>query len=301
MRTLMRAALALALGAGGSACASARRADPTAMQSERGTFASADGSRAYLLARPSGGTAAGKRAMVVVLHGCVQSADDIARGSRMTEAAAREGFVVLYPEQPASANVQRCWNWYLPAQTTRGAGEVALLAAMVDSIGRREGVDARRVAVVGMSAGAAMAANLVVAYPERFAALAMHSGIAAGAASDIGSALAVMAKGPADGNALGDAALAAMGPRARAIPVIAIHGAADKVVSPANLSAVVTQWTRVNARATGSGAPVEQHLLDGLGHAWSGGSPDVGYTAPQGPDATGMIVEFLRRAGVIGG
>ena len=284
-------ALALATG-----CASAPRAGPVEMQSERGTFASAEGSRAYVVARPLGGMA-GQRAMVVVLHGCVQSADDIARGTRMTAAAARDGFVVLYPEQPASANIQRCWNWYVPAQIRRGGGEVALLAAMIDSVGRREGVDPRRVAVVGMSAGAAMAANLAVAYPERFAALAMHSGIAAGAASDIGSALAVMGKGPADGSALGDAALAAMGERARPVPVVVIHGAADKVVSPANLSAVVAQWTRVN----GARAPVEQHLLEGIGHAWSGGADGASYTAPQGPDATGMIVEFFRRAGVIGG
>jgi poly(hydroxyalkanoate) depolymerase family esterase len=272
-----------------------QKAGPVEMQTERGTFASAEGSRAYVVARPLGGPAVGQRAMVVVLHGCVQSADDIARGTRMTAAAAREGFVVLYPEQPASANIQRCWNWYVPAQTTRGSGEVALLAAMIDSIGRREGVDLRRIAIVGMSAGAAMAANLVVAYPERFAALAMHSGIAAGAARDIGSALAVMGKGPADGNTLGDAALAAMGARARPIPVIVIHGAIDKVVSPANLPAVVAQWTRVN----GARAPVDQHLLEGVGHAWSGGSSEGNYTAPQGPDATGMIVEFLRRVGVL--
>ncbi|HET7188333.1 MAG TPA: PHB depolymerase family esterase, partial [Gemmatimonadaceae bacterium] len=156
-----------------------------------------------------------------------------------------------------------------------------------------------RIALVGMSAGAAMAANLVVAYPERYAALAMHSGIAAGAATDIASALRVMAQGPGDGTSLGDAALEAMGPQARALPVIALHGAADKVVAPANLAAVVAQWRRVNARAPG-GAAVEEHLLDGVGHAWSGGSAAGSYTAPQGPDATGMILDFFRRARVIG-
>jgi poly(hydroxyalkanoate) depolymerase family esterase len=281
-------------------CASVPSAGPVEMQSERATFSAAEGSRAYVVARPLGGVAA-RRPMIVVLHGCAQSADDIARGTRMTEAAARDGFVVLYPEQPVSANVQRCWNWYVPAQSTRGSGEVALLAAMIESVRSREGVDPNRVAIVGMSAGAAMAANLVVAYPERFAALAMHSGIAAGAATDIGSALGVMAKGPASGEALGDAALAAMGARARAIPVLVLHGAADRVVSPANVPAVVAQWTRVNSGAAGAGAPVEQHLFEGIGHAWSGGSAEGNYTAPQGPDATALIVAFMRRVGVIRG
>jgi poly(hydroxyalkanoate) depolymerase family esterase len=239
--------------------------------------------------------------MIVVLHGCVQTADDIARGTGFNRAAEREGFVLLYPEQPASAHIQRCWNWYLPSQTTRGSGEVALLAEMIDSVARREQVDTRRIALVGMSAGAAMAANLVVAYPDRFAALAMHSGLPAGAASDVGSALRAMGQGAQNGEALGDAALAAMGPRARPIPVIVLHGALDKVVAPANLAATVAQWTRVNARAPGNGATVEQHLFDGVGHAWSGGSAAGNYTAPQGPDATGLILAFFRRVGVIGG
>lgn len=279
-------------------CAPATTPAPVTMQISRDTFASALGSREFVVARPAGAQRE-RLPMLVVLHGCVQSADDIARGTRLSEAAAREGFVVLYPEQPASANLQRCWNWYSPAQSTRGRGEAGLLAEMIDSVAAREGVDRRRISLVGMSAGAAMAANLAVAYPERYAALAMHSGIAAGAATDIASALRVMAQGPGDGGVLGDAALAAMGAQARAMPVIALHGAADKVVAPANLTAVVAQWRRVNARASGS-AVVEEHLLDGVGHAWSGGAAAGSYTAPQGPDATGMILEFFRRARVIG-
>lgn len=281
----------------GVGCARVTSTAPAPLQVNRGTFSSTLGSREFVVARPAG--ARQRLPMLVVLHGCVQSADDIARGTRFSEAAARDGFVVLYPEQPASANLQRCWNWYLPAQSTRGRGEAGLLAEMIDSVARREGVDRQRIALVGMSAGAAMAANLVVAYPERYAALAMHSGIAAGAASDVASALRAMAQGPGDGGALGDAALAVMGGQVRAIPVIALHGAADKVVVPANLTAVAAQWRRVNARVS-RGAAVEEHLLEGVGHAWSGGSAAGSYTAPQGPDATGMILEFFRRARVIG-
>jgi poly(hydroxyalkanoate) depolymerase family esterase len=235
-----------------------------------------------------------------MLHGCGQSAEDFARGTRMNEAAARNGFVVLYPEQSVSAHPQRCWNWYTPAQTTRGAGEVALLSTLIDSVARRERIGAGHVALVGMAAGAAMAANLAVAYPERYSALALHSGVPAGAATDLASAMRAMQQGVGDGIALGNATLAAMGNRARPIPVIALHGSLDRVVSPTNLRATVEQWRVVNAKAPGGGAPVEGRLLQGVGHAWSGGSAAGSFTEPAGPDATALIVEFFRRVGLFG-
>jgi poly(hydroxyalkanoate) depolymerase family esterase len=211
----------------------------------------------------------------------------------MNAAAERERFIVLYPEQPASANPQRCWNWFLPDNVTRDKGETALLAGMIDSAARAYGV--RRVSLVGMSAGAAMAANLAVAYPGRYAALALHSGIPAFAAKDVMGAIGAMRQGASDGDALGAAALAAMGSHARPIPVIALHGSDDKVVSPSNLDATVRQWTVVNSGR----ASVEKVVFDGVGHAWSGGSPDGTFTAPTGPDATGMIVAFLKRVKAI--
>jgi poly(hydroxyalkanoate) depolymerase family esterase len=265
------------------------------------TYTSAQGSREFVVFKPvSLPNEARERALVVMLHGCTQTADDMARGTRMNAAAEREGFIVLYPEQPASAHPQKCWNWFVPAQSTRDQGEAALLAGLIDSVARAEGVSADRISIVGMSAGAAMAANLGVAYPERYAALAMHSGIPALAAKDVMAALAVMRQGAPDGDALGAAALAAMGARARPIAVIALHGSDDKVVSPNNLHALVRQWTVVNAGAPGGGAPVEEVKLDGVGHAWSGGSAEGTFTAPSGPDATEMIVKFLERVGAIG-
>jgi poly(hydroxyalkanoate) depolymerase family esterase len=281
----------------GTACAGAGARPLGAATS--GMFSGAEGSRAFGIFRPTKSPPEGEvRALVVVLHGCAQSAEDIARGTRMNEAAARDGFVVLYPEQPITAHPQRCWNWYTPAQRTRESGEAALLAALIDSVARREGIGGGHVALVGMSAGAAMAANLAVAYPERYGALALHSGLPAGAASDLGAAMRVMQQGSDGGPALGTAALATMGARARPIPVIALHGSTDRVVSPANLRATAEQWRVVNARAPGNGAPVEEHLLAGVGHAWSGGSPDGSFTAPAGEDATALIVAFFRRAGV---
>ncbi|MFL5605105.1 MAG: alpha/beta hydrolase family esterase [Gemmatimonadaceae bacterium] len=289
---MLAATLAVASAAG---CAAAR---PLGAATS-GMFTGADGTRAFGIFRPTKPPREGDaRALVVVLHGCGQSAEDIARATRMNEAAARDGFVVLYPEQPITANPQRCWNWYMPAQTTRGSGEAALLAALIDSVARREAIGAGHVALVGLEAGAAMAANLAVAYPERYAALALHSGVPAGAATDAASARRAMQQGSASGAALGQAALVAMGARARPIPVIVLHGSNDRVVSPANLAAMVEQWRVVNAGAPGNGAPVEQHLLADVGHGWSGESPDGGSTAPAGEDATALVMAFFRRAGV---
>jgi poly(hydroxyalkanoate) depolymerase family esterase len=266
----------------------------------RGTLTRTEGSRAFVVYRPARDPARGTAhdgALVVMLHGCVQTADDMARGTRMNAAADSAGFIVLYLEQPASAHPQKCWNWYLPEHSTRGRGEVAVLAAMIDSVALAEGIGPARISLVGMSAGAAMAANLAVAYPERYAALALHSGIPALGAKDVMGALSVMRLGAGDDDSLGVIALAAMGEHARAIPVIVLHGDADKVVSSKNLRATVREWTYVNAHAAGATAPVEEHLLPGVGHAWSGGSADGTYTAPSGPDATGMIVAFFRRLG----
>jgi poly(hydroxyalkanoate) depolymerase family esterase len=272
-------------------------------ETTRLTYTSAAGSRDFVLFRPASLPAAREhRSLVVMLHGCTQNADDFAKGTRMNAAAEAGGFLVVYPEQTAAAHIQKCWNWYTPQQFMRDSGEAALLAGLIDSVARAEGISAQHVSLVGISAGAAMAANLVVAYPDRYGALAMHSGIPALAASDVAAALAAMRQGATDGDGLGARALAAMGSRARSIPVIVLHGADDKVVSPANMAATVRQWTIVNSRSTSAGnvsALVEQHMFPGVGHAWSGGSAEGTYTAPGGPDATGIIVAFLRKVGAI--
>ena len=239
------------------------------------------------------------RALLIVLHGCAQKVADLASATRLNEAADLDGFIVVYPEQTAAANALRCWNWYVPEQNGRDRGEAGILAGLIDSVARVYGVSPRRTALVGLSAGAAMAANLAVDYPDRVGALALHSGVAALAATDLTGALAVMRDGPPDVAQLGKRALARMGVRAHRIPVIALQGADDKTVNPANLAAIVRQWTDVNARAPGAVVPVEQHLFAGVGHAWSGGAPGVPFIAPTGPDATALILTFLRRNGVL--
>ena len=297
----MKLVLSLVVMASVPGCAAARAPSSQMPETTRTTYTTAAGARDFVLFRPASWPAGREdRALVVMLHGCTQSADDFARGTRMNAAAERSGFMVLYPEQPAGAHPQKCWSWYVPEQFTRDRGEAALLAGMIDSVARAEGVSARHIALVGMSAGAAMAGNMVIAYPERYAALAMHSGIPALAATDVAGALTAMRQGVADEDALGARALAAMGARARPVPVLILHGSTDKVVSPVNLRAASRQWKVVNAGAPGAGAPVEERLFDGVGHAWSGGSAEGTYTAPTGPDATELIVGFLRRVGTIG-
>jgi poly(hydroxyalkanoate) depolymerase family esterase len=310
------------------ACAStgkptSNRMTPT---TERGTYRWQGATRDFVVHQPASATSprAGDDALVVVLHGCTQDAADAARGTRLDGWADREGFTVLYPEQPASANAKKCWNWYLPAETGRGAGEAGLLAAMIDSVARAQRVSSERIAIVGMSAGAAMAASLVVAYPQRYGALVMHSAVPANAARDVMSAVAVMQKSVPDAEQLGQATLRAMGAEARPIPVLVVHGGSDAVVSPLNLDVIARQWTLVNAGAAKANIPlsalvtaprvaatrghavhgtrtrdaqgrvsVETWLVDGLGHAWSGGSAGGTFTAPAAPDATAMLVSFL--------
>jgi poly(hydroxyalkanoate) depolymerase family esterase len=285
-----------------------------------GVFKDEAGERRYKLFRPSPEKmpAAGQRTLVVVLHGCTQDADDIARGTRFNEAAARDGFIVLYPEQPESAHPRKCWNWYEPAQSHRGAGEAAIIAHLTLKFAREEGIDERRVFLAGISAGAAMAANLAAGYPEIYAAVAFHSGLPAFVANDVPSALAMMSKGPADSDELGGPVVHEMGSRARVVPVIAIHGVNDPSVSVVNLKAIARQWAVANALAAGVNTPepIEVHPADhrlsalryvlsngtvlaetwrveGLAHAWSGGSAAGTYTDPNAPDATAMMLEFF--------
>ncbi|MEJ7930702.1 PHB depolymerase family esterase [Ramlibacter sp. AN1015] len=257
--------------------------------------------RDYKLFVPPG---AGSRPMplVLMLHGCTQDPDDFAAGTRMNELARDQGFFVLYAAQSQRANPQRCWNWFKHSHQVRGRGEPELLARMVREVMKRHAVDADRVYVAGLSAGAAMAAIVAAAYPELFAAVGVHSGLAPGAAKDIPSAFEAMKKG-------------ASGPvRPLPVPTIVFHGEADATVHPANGRQVITaadsegstsaasEELRAQGRRTAVrrvhrdrvGAVVLEHWsIHGAPHAWSGGSPSGSYTDPQGPDASAQMLRFF--------
>jgi poly(hydroxyalkanoate) depolymerase family esterase len=256
---------------------------------------------------------------VVMLHGCTQDGPDVARGTRLNEWAEREGFIVVYPQQSPTANNLKCWNWFVPQHQARDAGEPAIIAGITREVMAKHNVEAKRVFLGGVSAGAAMAGLTAAAYPELYSALALHSGPEFRAATTMGEALATMKGGGPDPVQQGTYAYQAMANRARAIPVIVFHGARDAVVFPVNGEQAAQQWISTNdhaddgkanhslkvetQKASGHsrtiakskhGALIEYYLIDDLGHAWSGGSADGTYTDPRTLDATAEMIRFFK-------
>lgn len=283
----------------------ARVTVPDGAQFLAGTFANEAGSRPYKLYVPSTYRAGQEVPLVVMLHGCTQSPDDFAVGTRMNEIAEEGNFLVVYPGQVGSANMQRCWNWFNEGDQRRDEGEPSLIAGITRKVMAEYAVDTERVFVAGLSAGGAAAAIMGSAYPDLYAAIGVHSGLACGAARDVPSAFNAMRQG---------AAGSATRQRRMVVPAIVFHGDRDTTVSPRNGDAVAAQsvgdaplGTRVDEgqvpgghsytrtiRADAAGRVVVEHwVLHGAPHAWSGGSPDGSYTDPPGPDASREMVRFF--------
>jgi poly(hydroxyalkanoate) depolymerase family esterase len=278
----------------------ARRNIPEIAPSPTGRFVHASftnrsGTRAYKTYIPARNEGR-PRPLVVMLHGCKQDPDDFAAGTRMNQLADEIGFIVAYPEQAPAANVSRCWNWFRAAHQQRGGGEPSLIAGITRDVIARYNVDPRRVYVAGLSAGGAMAAIMGRTYPDLYAAIGIHSGLAYGAARDIPSALAAMRgrKYRSDPEC-GESTF-------HAVPTIVFHGDVDTTVHPRNGEQVFTSQTVENGEESGrkytrtvsSGKPRLEHwLVHGAGHAWSGGSANGSYTDPRGPDATRAMLRFF--------
>jgi poly(hydroxyalkanoate) depolymerase family esterase len=277
---------------------------PDGASFETASFTNPAGTRDYKLYVPANRTGQ-PMPLIVMLHGCTQSPDDFAAGTRMNALAEEHGFLVAYPAQPSSANAQKCWNWFSANDQGRDQGEPSLIAGITRQIMRDHPVDSRRVYVAGLSAGGAAAAAIMgAAYPDLYAAVGVHSGLPVGSARDIPSAFAAMRQGGA-GTAKGS----------RAVPTIVFHGDKDATVHPRNGEAVIAQST---APATGlrttaqqgqapggraynrivhadpSGKALGEHwTIEGAGHAWAGGSPSGSYTDPRGPDASREMLRFF--------
>jgi len=270
-------------------------------------FENRAGSRNYRLYIPSSyrGEAA---PLLVMLHGCTQSVEDFAAGTRMNMVAEERGCLVAYPEQAKSANLSKCWNWFKPADQQRGSGEPSLIAGITQQIARDFAVDQRRIYVAGLSAGGATAAIVGAAYPDIYAAVGVHSGLAVGAASDLPSALAAMRQGnAAAAGRLGSGAI---------LPIIVFHGDSDSTVHPANGAHIIEQakssrlsglrpvaqrgqapgghaYSRTCYLDAQDQAVMELWIVHTAGHAWSGGSQTGSYTDPHGPDASREMVRFF--------
>ncbi|MDO9481906.1 MAG: PHB depolymerase family esterase [Hydrogenophaga sp.] len=295
------------------------------------SFTAPAGTRAYKLYVPAQATGAqmpktaktataGALPLVVMLHGCTQSADDFAAGTQMNRLADEHGFLVVYPEQASGANASRCWNWFRAEDQQRGAGEPALLAALVQSVVAEHPVDPGRVYVAGLSAGAAMAVILGETYPELFAAVGAHSGLPYAAAHDIPSAMAAMkGRGVMGMGHLPGTPDDPRRPARQAVPVIVFHGDRDHTVQHSNGEHIVQQAASAHAaRPAGLRASTEQGqtpsgrsytrtrhtnaqgrclvelwTLHGAGHAWSGGDARGSFTDGNGPDASAEMLRFF--------
>jgi poly(hydroxyalkanoate) depolymerase family esterase len=286
---------------------------PEGAQFEDCNYANEAGSRAYKLYVPSGYNAQALP-LVVMLHGCTQSPDDFAAGTRMNDLAEEQTFLVAYPAQDVSANASKCWNWFNAGDQQRDQGEPSLIAGITRQIMRDFAVEPGRVYIAGLSAGGAAAAIMGSTYPDLYAGVGVHSGLPCGAATDIPSAFRAMRQGRSCG-VWGSHQNDECGP---AVPTIVFHGDRDMIVNPVNGDQVIAQskaavdlritvsrgeapggmsYTRT-VRADESGRAILEHwILHGTGHAWSGGSSAGSYTEPRGPDASReMIRFFLRRS-----
>jgi poly(hydroxyalkanoate) depolymerase family esterase len=274
----------------------------------------------YRLFLPSGSARNDSLPLLVMLHGCQQDAPDFAGGSRMNELAEEERCAVLYPQQSASSNPLRCWNWFESA-SLEGQGEAALIAALIEQVACRRAIDSRRIYVAGFSAGGAMACILALRHSELFAACAIHSGLMYGAAISPVRAFAAMQDGPTKTAVDSAYLLLSKGPGV-VVPTLVIQGDADTTVNPLNAQRIIEQIQKrdeaLDRGAAVVAAPAEhqvaagvraylrqdflqrgrlvlrQILVEGLGHAWSGGDARHAFNDTRGPDASRLILDFAR-------
>lgn len=286
--------------------------------------------RDYLVYVPRGYSRWRRAPLVVMCHGCRQTPEAFAGLAGIAAHADRAGCLVLLPRQAEAANRYGCWNWF-ESGTAHGSGEAAIVAAQIVDVRRRYRARRERVWVVGLSAGGALAAVMGLRHPRLVRGVVTHSGLACGAASNVATAIAVMAHGPDN-----DVARVADGARAAqrdasVVPLLVIQGDRDDVVAPVNGVALAIQYLRFNghpAGATGykpaaalpasdasahesapgrhpirvdewtrAGRVVVRHVtVEGLGHAWSGGDARQPFADPQGPDALALFARFAAEA-----
>lgn len=295
-----------------------------------GTFTSRTSSdgRIYKLYVPSGYESGTNIPLVVMLHGCTMDPDKIATDSEMNYYAEQNNFIVAYPAQTYIANYKYCWNWFLPGHQSRGSGEAASIAGVVEHVKASYSIDEDRVYVAGFSAGAAMSVVMGATYPDVFAAIGVCAGVEYKGSESLDTVYSVMDNGGPDPNTQGNLAYNAMGSYARVVPTIVFHGTSDSTIAVINGNQVISQWAQTNDLAsdgsnddniddtadiveTGqvSGGRsytryafkdsntdkivLEKYLVNNMGHAWSGGDPSGSYTDSGGPEASQIMWSFF--------
>ena len=293
------------------------------------TYNGPAGSRPYFVYTPANYQVGTAVPLMVMLHGCTQTPADFAAGTQMDQLADQKQFIVVYPQQTSTYNQEKCWNWFDSADQSRGNGEPAIIAGIVQAVEQTTSqwtIDTHRIYAAGLSAGAAMTVILGATYPDIFAAIGVQSGLEYQAATSSTDAYTALRQGGPDPARQGQAAYNAMGSAARVVPTITFHGTSDYLVYPINGEQVVRQWMQTdhlashnaynasfnsptsttNGQVAGghsysvytwndnNGNEVQEYwLVNGMGHGWSGGSSSGTYTDPQGPGATQAIYNFF--------
>jgi poly(hydroxyalkanoate) depolymerase family esterase len=269
------------------------------------------------------GVAAPKMPLVVMLHGCEQTATQFAQGTRMNRLAEQKGFAVVYPQQSLRSHPHRCWKWYDKA-TQAGGGDVPSIVGIIGQVLQKYPIDPARIYIGGISAGAGMANIVALNHPELIAAVGLHSGPVFGASHNAIGALGVMQHGASHRADGAIAEILAGSPAFPQMPTILIQGESDRIVRPVNQEHLVRQSLLLNRLpadsavsvvlkpgGAGSRNPALPHQIrdfsigrkvllrvaqiQGLEHAWSGGDASFSFNSKAGPNASRMMFDFFAR------
>ena len=248
-----------------------------------------------------------KRPLVVVLHGCLQTAQGIEKLSRMNDEATKGGFFVLYPEQKLNRHTMNCWRWFDPENRKPNSGELKELISMISEVKSKYPIDASKIYVAGLSSGGAEAAALLACYPRDFAGGALFSAPALGIAINEKEGEGALSNPPARLHR------EVCHPTAFKGPLLITTGTNDRTVSPRHALILADQFTtkaekgiqhfdifplsRPGTLATqtvcfGNPSRVCRMTIDKMGHAWSGGDI-ASFSEPAGPSAAELVRRYL--------
>lgn len=257
------------------------------------------------------------RSIIVMLHGCDQNASVFAQGSQMNVYAQKYGFIVLYPQQSKKSNFAQCWQWY-DLDPDNGMAEANTIMELITQTVKKHQVNPKNIFVAGMSAGAGMANAIAFSFPEKIAAVALHSGPVFGQANNVRSGLKVMGGISYDNDEELISHLKTFAkPKSHDIPTLIIHGAKDRMVNISNATALSKQALYLNDLPLDTEAIVTRHdtdtpnaytqklyscaetpivkvlEVDNMAHEWAGGDTSLPFNTNYGPNSSETILKFF--------